>query len=85
MVIFSRKCAGPIQITRTVLNNHAFKKIFFTSSKRSWVRLTYPITFIKDNIFEENITSSGDKNAGLIRKAEGVRTPTPIPPPPPRP
>ena len=57
----------------------------FTSSKRSWVRLTHPITFIKDNIFDENITSSGDGNAGLIRKAEGVRTPTPIPPPPPRP
>ena len=40
-----------------VLNNHALKKLYFTTNKRSWVRLTYPLTFIKDNMFEE-ITSS---------------------------
>ena len=76
---------------RTYPNHEKFwitmhkKNIFFTSNKKSWVRLTYLITFMKDNIFDENITSSGDKNGGLIRKAEGVRTPTPIPPLPPRP
>ena len=81
----SQEKAPDVSWSREVLNNHALKKLFFTSNKRSWIRLTYPVTFIEDNMFDENITSFGDKNGGLIRRAKESEPPLPFPLPSPAP